>query len=488
MRCVGLLDVLFDDALHDGPISCGLPFGWATKVRTDESENEIRFDPFGKPRRRLSVHPRFSPKMIVAEASRIDLDALVERYTAVRSFTRTLTAPLAAEDHVIQSMEDVSPTKWHLAHTTWFFETFVLGAFQSDYQPFHAEYAYLFNSYYVQAGARFSRPHRGLLSRPTVADVLAYRDAVDDRMRHFLLAVPEESAVDVAAVVGLGLNHEQQHQELILTDIKHVLSRNPLNPAYTSRTLEPAAARPMRLLEIEPGVYEVGHAGHGFAFDNEGPKHRVFIEPVAIGDRLVTNEEYAAFVADGGYTRPELWLSEGWARVESEGWRHPIYWEPIDEGWDQFTLFGLEGLRPEEPVCHISYFEADAYARWAGGRLPTEFEWEVASQSEVIEGNFVESRRFHPSPSGNDRQFFGDVWEWTGSAYAAYPGYRPAAGALGEYNGKFMCNQYVLRGGSCATSETHIRRTYRNFFHTAARWQFAGLRLAFDNGEVRHGS
>ncbi|MCB9478482.1 MAG: ergothioneine biosynthesis protein EgtB [Deltaproteobacteria bacterium] len=408
---------------------------------------------------------------------------ILERYREVRGWSARLTDPLTPEDTVVQSMPDVSSTKWHLAHTSWFFETFVLKA-AGGYRPFNARFEYLFNSYYNAVGPQFSRPHRGLISRPTLAEVKAYRAYVDEHMERLL---ESGGAADLLSVVEIGLHHEQQHQELILTDIKHVLSCNPLFPVYRERREIPEGSAPgeMGWREFPEGLRTIGHEGEGFHFDNEGPRHRVFLQPFALATRLVTNAEYRAFVDDGGYQRPEHWLSDGWATVQSQGWERPFYWLEIEGTMHEFTLSGMRPLAPNEPVTHLSYFEADAYARWAGARLPRETEWETAAEGAAMIGNFVESEAYHPVPvkdsdDSHMRQLFGDVWEWTASAYDAYPGYAPAPGALGEYNGKFMCNQFVLRGGSCATSRTHIRRTYRNFFPPAARWQFSGLRLAKD--------
>jgi ergothioneine biosynthesis protein EgtB len=409
----------------------------------------------------------------------------LDRYHAIRTQTERLCAPLVPEDYVVQSMPDVSPTKWHLAHTSWFFETFLLGPHATGYQAFNPHFAYLFNSYYVTVGDRHCRQNRGLLSRPTVAEVYAYREHVDRAVERFLQTARAPQLVELASVLEIGLHHEQQHQELMLTDIKHVFWVNPMRPAYHP---EPAravgAVPPMRWIKFDEGMHWVGHDAEGFSFDNETPRHRVFLGSFQLGSRLVTNGEYKRFIDDGGYRRADLWLSMGWATAQHEGWAAPLYWIEQDGQWHNHTLFGLRPVIDDEPVCHLSYFEADAYARWAGARLPSEFEWEVASRSAPIEGNFVESGRYHPAPLSEDReglrQMFGDVWEWTRSAYLAYPGYQPPAGALGEYNGKFMCNQFVLRGGSCATPRSHIRRTYRNFFPPDARWQFQGFRLARD--------
>jgi len=388
---------------------------------------------------------------------------------------------LATEDYVIQSMEDVSPSKWHLAHTTWFFETFVLGEYKSDYVPLNEDYAFLFNSYYVQAGERFSRPHRGLLSRPTVSEVYDYRAHVDENM--LLLLDSGGISPETARVIDIGLNHEQQHQELLVTDLKHVFSVNPLYPAYSS---EPVTPRPeateQTFLDRDETLVTIGHRDEGFHYDNEAPPHRQFLEPYSLANRPVTNREYAEFVNDGGYSNPLLWLSQGWARVQEEGWKTPLYWIEEDGGFAEFTLFGKLHLDPESPVTHVSYFEADAYARWYGARLPTEFEWEnVAAECRAI-GHFSDELSFHPTLSEPNAEGFisiyGSSWEWTSSHYSPYPGYQVEEGALGEYNGKFMANQFVLRGGSCATPSDHIRATYRNFFPSDARWQFAGIRLA----------
>jgi len=399
---------------------------------------------------------------------------VAQRYGAVRAATTQLSAPLAPEDMAVQPMPDASPTKWHLAHTTWFFETFVLKPAARNYRPFHPQFEYLFNSYYNALGPQWYRPHRGLLTRPTVAEILDYRAHVDAAMSRLL----DEGAFP-APVVELGLHHEQQHQELMLTDVKYLLSQNPLRPVYREDTRAPkaSAAPAAGWIEGTPGIQPIGYDGPGFAFDNEYPRHDELLRPFRIANRLETNAEYLAFIADGGYRRPELWLSDGWTAVRERGWEAPLYWAEHEGGWWSYTLTGFRPLDPAEPVCHVSYYEADAYARWRGARLATEAEWEVTASGRPVSGNFVESRRFHPAPGDGGTQLFGDVWEWTGSPYLAYPGYRPVAGALGEYNAKFMCNQFVLRGGSCATPASHIRSTYRNFFPPDARWQFSGIRL-----------
>ena len=417
---------------------------------------------------------------------------LAERYQTVRQFTARLVQMLSAEDCTVQSMPDVSPASWHLAHTTWFYETFVLAGV-SGYRLFHPRYEYLFNSYYNAVGEQFPRPRRGLLTRPGLAEINAYRQFVDEKMGQLLQRLGDEASESLAHVIELGLQHEQQHQELILTDIKHVLFCNPLFPVYDETAgWRPAAAGPLGGCDYEEGIYEVGHAADQFAYDNELPCHRVFVETFHLANRPVTSGEYMEFIEDGGYRRPELWLSLGWQTVCEQRWQAPLYWMSRDGGWSQFTLAGLRDVDRDSPVCHVSYFEADAFARWAGARLPTEAEWEIAAETVPLAGNFVDTllaadAAIHPGQtkpvealleSDAPSRMFGDVWEWTASPYTAYPGYRPPSGALGEYNGKFMCNQYVLRGGSVATSQNHIRRTYRNFFPPASRWQFMGLRLA----------
>ena len=421
---------------------------------------------------------------------------MLARFHEVRDFTGALVRNLAPEDCVVQSMPDVSPTKWHLAHTTWFFETFVLKKWMTGYQPEIAEYAYLFNSYYNAAGDMHRRDLRGLISRPTVAEALRYRSLVDDKIDNLIKHADEEVLREIERVLTLGINHEQQHQELLLTDIKHVFAQNPLYPVFRGRDGSPSrpsevaarpAVAPYQFVDFDEATVEIGHGGDDFAYDNEGPQHRALVPAFSLAGRLVTNGEFVDFIEAGGYKRPEFWLSLGWITVNEQRWPAPLYWMKRDNGWWNFTLSGLRPVDENEPVTHISYFEADAYANWAGARLPTEFEWERAAADLPMEGNFVESETFHPQPChrhlADDQhlhQMFGDVWEWTRSAYSPYPGYRAIPGALGEYNGKFMCNQYVLRGGSCATSRAHIRKTYRNFFQPEKRWQFTGIRLARD--------
>ncbi len=411
---------------------------------------------------------------------------LAERYRKIRRATEDLCTPLEKEDCVVQSMDDVSPTKWHLAHTSWFFEEFLLGKELPDYCLFHPGFGYLFNSYYQQVGAMHPRPRRGLLSRPTVDEVLRYRGHVDEGMERLLAGASPETRERLDPVVELGLQHEQQHQELILTDIKHVLSCNPLRPAYKETPASPGRT-PAEIgwVSFDGGLVEIGYEESGFAFDNESPRHKTWLEPFRLAGRLVTNAEFLEFVQDGGYARSEHWLSDGWETIRREGWQAPLYWRKGSAGWEVFTLSGMRPLDPAEPICHVSFFEADAFARWKGFRLPTEAEWECAAAGRPIEGNFRESGNLHPLPAGGATeappvQLFGDVWEWTASPYSPYPGYRPASGAIGEYNGKFMCNQFVLRGGSCVTPSDHVRATYRNFFYPHCRWQFMGLRLAAD--------
>jgi ergothioneine biosynthesis protein EgtB len=407
--------------------------------------------------------------------------AYLDDYRRIREATLALVAPLSPEDCAIQSMPDASPAKWHLAHTTWFFETFVLRPHVPGYRVFDAAYAYLFNSYYNTVGERHPRPERGMLSRPSLDEVVAYRRHVDEALQR------EDLSSEALSLIELGLHHEQQHQELIVTDVKHLLSRNPLKPAYQKTwPLTSIRAREPRWIRFPGGLYDVGHAGPGFAFDNETPRHRVWLEDFEMASHPVTHGDFMRFIADGGYRRPELWLSAGWDLVCARGWEAPEYWTRRDGGWHTFTLHGEVPVDPNTPICHVSFFEAEAFARWANARLPTEAEWEVAARGLRIEGNFLESGALHPlalreePEDGALAQAFGDVWEWTRSDYAPYPGFRAAPGAVGEYNGKFMCGQYVLRGGSCATPASHIRLSYRNFFAPDARWQFSGLRLARD--------
>ena len=425
----------------------------------------------------------------------IEPSALARRYAQVRASSLALAEPLSEADAQVQSMPDVSPAKWHLAHVTWFFETFVLERHERGFKPFHPRYRVLFNSYYNQVGEQHPRAQRGLVSRPSLAEVKAYRAQVDQRMAA-LLATSHDPTID--ALVELGLQHEQQHQELLLTDIKHVLSCNPLAPVYrASWPLATVAPSLMHWVEHEGGLVEIGHDGAGFAFDNESPRHRQHLRPYALGNRLVTHDEWTEFIADGGYADPRWWLSAGWDWVRQHKIEAPLYWQRDGDGrWFSFTLHGLVPIDPHTPIAHVSYFEADAFARWAsasrsawhGARLPTEAEWEHAAQANVATaiaaGNFVESQALHPMPvariGAGMRQLFGDVWEWTSSSYQPYPGFRAWDGVVGEYNGKFMVNQYVLRGGSCATPRSHMRASYRNFFPTDARWQFSGVRLARD--------
>jgi len=438
----------------------------------------------------LDLAPAAPPRSAAAMFPAVDLSA---RLHEVRVFTTRLCEGLAPEDCVVQSMPEVSPTKWHLAHTTWFFETFILKKWITGYRPVIPEYAYLFNSYYNAAGDMHRRDLRGLISRPTLDQTKQYRASIDLRIDSLLAEADEKTLADLAPLITLGIHHEQQHQELLITDIKHVFAQNPLHPvlrenatlasSQSSIGKMPMPLAPFNFVEFGEATVEIGHEGPGFSYDNEGPHHRTLVSAFSLADRLITNGEYLEFMEHGGYSRPEYWLSLGWQTVNEQRWQAPLYWEKHDERWWNFTLSGFRPVDKSEPVTHVSYFEADAFANWAGARLPTEFEWEHAAAKIEIDGNFVESERFHPQPlSARHRlaQMFGDVWEWTRSSYSPYPGYRAEPGALGEYNGKFMCNQYVLRGGSCATSRTHIRKTYRNFFQPDKRWQFTGIRLARD--------
>jgi ergothioneine biosynthesis protein EgtB len=413
-------------------------------------------------------------------------DALRKRYVKVRTFSEQLCEPLCTEDYVVQSMPDASPAKWHLAHTTWFFDQFILQDLCGR-EPFDEQFNFLFNSYYNAAGDQHSRARRGMITRPGVDEVYRYRNTVDDDLQNVIAAggLSEEFALRLE----VGLNHEQQHQELLLTDLKHLMWQNPLRPAPYAFEHEPFAADrkppPDEMLRdtIDGGIYEIGHEGSGFSYDNERPRHEVLLQPFELARRPVDCGEYLQFMEDGGYGDHRLWLSDGWAELKEHGWNSPLYWEKRDGRWHQYTLSGLRPVQPNEPVVHVSFYEAQAFAEWYGARLPDEREWEVAASREFIEGNFVESGKFHPQAVEPDPQgfneLFGDVWEWTSSSYGPYPGFEPFEGALGEYNGKFMANQYVLRGGSCATSKSHIRSTYRNFFYPGSRWQFSGIRLAW---------
>jgi len=422
------------------------------------------------------------------------VERLLTRFHQIRDFTNSLCAGLEPEDCVVQSMPDVSPTKWHLAHTTWFFETFILKKFSPGYRSEIPQYAYLFNSYYNAAGDMHRRDLRGLISRPTVGEAQRYRASIDSHIDNLLSGADERLLDEIEPIVVLGIHHEQQHQELLVTDIKHVFAQNPLYPVFRGEARHSVRAEertatechPYHFIEFDEEIVEIGYDGRGFAYDNEGPRHRALVPAFRLATRPVTNGEYMAFIEDNGYARPEFWLSLGWMTVNDQRWQAPLYWTKHEGAWWNFTLSGFRPVDESEPVTHLSYFEADAYANWAGARLPTEFEWERAALHCPIEGNFVDDEKFHPrslatsEKDGRLHQMFGDVWEWTRSAYSPYPGYRAAPGALGEYNGKFMCNQYVLRGGSCATSRSHIRRTYRNFFQPEKRWQFTGIRLARD--------
>ncbi len=423
----------------------------------------------------VAAHPRRQPP-------------LIERFAAARRFSERLAEPLSEEDCVIQSMPDASPAKWHLGHTTWFFEEFVLAAREEP--RYDERFAFLFNSYYNLVGDRQPRPKRGMLTRPGLGEVMAYRDVVTDRVERLLKAGALDA--DAQRIIEIGLNHEQQHQELLLTDIKHALWQNPLLPAYKEESAAPAAAPAPALewLEFEEQIADIGADPEaGFAYDCEGPRHKAFVGAFALASRPVTNAEYLAFMRDGGYRRADLWLDLGWTAVQAEGWTAPMYWRPDGDRWMRFTLAGEREVDPAAPVSHISMFEADAYARWAGARLPTEQEWELACAELPVEGNLAETGLLDPIGVAGERGggaaagiegAFGDIWEWTRSHFSPYPGYSAAPGPLGEYNGKFMCNQFVLRGGSCATPASHIRASYRNFFPPGARWQFAGLRLAKD--------
>jgi ergothioneine biosynthesis protein EgtB len=428
-----------------------------------------------------------SKSVITLPRERVERPAikLAEQYIACRRQTDSLTESLSPEDQMVQSSADASPAKWHLAHTAWFFETFILSQHLPGYRSIDSRFRDLFNSYYNAVGQQPDKALRSTFSRPSLEDVRKYRRHVDRYMGELLES--GSASGGVLKLVELGINHEQQHQELLVTDIKHAFWSNPLRPAYQPGALEAeAAVAPAQTQHaFAGGLVQAGTDGNSFYFDNEAPRHKVFLQPFRLAARLATSGEYLAFIDDGAYQRPELWLSDGWKAVHAHHWTAPLYWEKSDEGWMQFTCSGMRPVRESEPVCHVSYYEADAFARWAGARLPTEFEWEIAAAEMPVEGNLLESGSFHPRPASNTKtddpqQMFGDVWEWTASAYLSYPGFQAAGGALGEYNGKFMSNQMVLRGGSCATPRSHIRASYRNFFPPETRWQFSGIRLADD--------
>ncbi len=415
-----------------------------------------------------------------------DITSIYQAFCDVRTESESICKPLEIEDYGVQTMPDVSPPKWHLAHTSWFFETFILKPFVKNYSVFHPKYEHLFNSYYEQVGTFHPRPERGLLSRPTVAEIFEYRQYIDKQMGELLVSLTNQIACpndqkNILTRTKIGLNHEQQHQELMFTDIKHNFANNPLKPGY--RDLKPTPqvnANPLHWLEYPAGTYKMGYRGDDYSFDNEGPEHKVYLESFAIADRLTTNEEFLLFIEAGGYHNPADWLSDGWKKVQTEQWQHPFYWSKENDDWFEMTLAGMRPLDMNAPISHVSFYEANAYANWLDKRLPTEQEWEVAASQLEIKGNFREHGYLQPIAADKNvsYQFFGDVWEWTQSSYSPYPGYKAAAGALGEYNGKFMSNQFVLRGGSCVTPKNHIRASYRNFFYPADRWQYSGIRLA----------
>jgi ergothioneine biosynthesis protein EgtB len=410
---------------------------------------------------------------------------LQTRFNEIRAQSEDLARGLMPEDQTVQSMPDCSPTKWHLAHVSWFFETFLLAPHLKGYETAHPQFSFLFNSYYEAAGPRHNRFERGLITRPTTSEVAAYRMHVTGAMNDLIHGADDGLWQKIEPVVDIGNHHEQQHQELILMDILNLFAANPLRPAYRPwKPQEARAVSPLSFADYRGGVFEIGHRGDGFSYDNEAPRHEILLRPFRLASRCVTNAEWVSFIEDGGYQRPDLWLADGWARVKSGEFAAPLYWEKTDGGWEAMTLSGQHRIDPDAPVVHVSYYEADAYARWAGKRLPSEAEWEIAAQDLPIAGNFADSNYFRPLAADPDdgapAQMFGDVWEWTASPYTAYPGYRPAPGALGEYNGKFMSNQMVLRGGCCSTPDRHVRATYRNFFYPHQRWPFAGLRLAED--------
>ena len=408
-------------------------------------------------------------------------ESLLTDYERVRARTLELCRDLLPEDMVVQSMPDVSPTKWHLAHVTWFFEHFVLAKHIAGYQPFNEQFHFLFNSYYYSVGTMHARPRRGMLTRPSFGEVVSYRAHVDEAMSSLIEARADDDTL--RGLVVLGLNHEQQHQELMLTDIKHVLSQNPMQPAMNAKLPVPSGASPAAYSFIKgaSGIQPTGATGEGFCFDNETPRHKALLHEHRLGSRLITNGEFREFVNEGGYGDSNLWLSDGWAVINERGWDRPLYWS---DGLDtEFTLGGVREIDAAAPICHVSYYEADAFARWAGARLPTEFEWESAAANEAVSGNLMDAGYWQPVTGGDSRQFFGDVWEWTASSYAPYPGFVPLEGSLGEYNAKFMCNQMTVRGGSCVTADDHVRASYRSFFYPDARWQFLGIRLAKDGAQ-----
>jgi ergothioneine biosynthesis protein EgtB len=417
---------------------------------------------------------------------------LTAEFNKVRNQTESLCQPLAVDDYNIQTMPDVSPAKWHIAHVSWFFETFLLRPYLKQYQPYHPRFAHIFNSYYETVGTFHPRPQRGLLNRPTVKEVFQYRAYVDTHMQELLRQTDHTERAAIEFRTRVGLNHEQQHQELMLTDIKHVFANNPLKPRYQQASVptvdQPA---PLQWQSHDGGLVSIGHDGNGFCYDNELPVHKVYVRPFKIASRLVTNGEFLAFMEEGAYQQANLWLSDAWSTVQNQRWQAPMYWEKIDGQWWQMTLNGLQPVDPHEPVSHVSFYEADAYARWAGHRLVSEAEWELIARERPIAGNLRDSGWLHPKAEQSNgseqgdiqhdiQQLYGDVWEWTLSPYSPYPGFQPLAGSLGEYNGKFMCSQFVLRGGSCVTPADHIRPTYRNFFYPKDRWQFTGIRLAGD--------
>lgn len=408
-------------------------------------------------------------------------DSLIDEYRRVRGATHDICTPLQTDDYQVQSSVQTSPPKWHIAHTSWLFETFVLLPFSPGYKPFNESFDHLFNSYYLTHGQVYPREQRGLLSRPTVEEIYSYRAYVDDHMTRLMQTASNETWRDLSFYISLGLNHEQQHQELLLMDIKHNFFVNPLKPAYRPELPEPKGElRSMSWVLYGEGIYQIGQNMAGFAYDNETPRHNVFLNGFRLADRLVTNVEFLDFIKDGGYDNPGLWLADGWSMVKSKNWSHPLYWHRGDDGWMQFTLSGMRSLKPAEPVCHVSFYEADAYARWTGKRLPLESEVEVQLAKKSVKGTFLESGLLHPTPARRGAQWYGDLWCWTQSAHLPYPGFKPLQGSIGEYNGKFMSNQMVLKGGSCVTPSDHIRDSYRNFYYPDERWAFTGIRLADD--------